>query len=53
MRRRAVRGALMVAALTAGWSTSAAALPLLPPPPITLPTLTLPTVTVPPVTVPR
>ena len=42
----------MVVALTAGWSTSAAALPLLPPPPITLPTLTLPTVTVPPVTVP-
>ena len=39
----------MVVALTAGWSTSAAALPLLPPPPITLPTLTLPTVTVPPV----
>ena len=33
----------MVVALTAGWSTSAAALPLLPPPPITLPTLTLPT----------
>ena len=42
----------MVVALTAGWSTSAAALPPLPPPPITLPTLTLPTVTVPPVTVP-
>ena len=52
LRCRAVRGALMVVALTAGWSTSAAALPLLPPPPITLPTLTLPTVTVPPVTVP-
>jgi len=52
LRRRAVRGALMVVALTAGWSTSAAALPPLPPPPITLPTLTLPTVTVPPVTVP-
>ena len=52
LRRRAFQCALMILALTGGWSTSAAALPLLPPPPITLPMLTLPTVTVPPVTVP-
>src|SRR5262245_60671592 len=52
LRRRALHAALMVAALTGGWSASAAALPPLPPPPITLPTITLPIVTVPPVTVP-
>ena len=46
LRRRVVQCALLVVALTAGWSASAAALPPLPPPPITLPTLTLPTVTV-------
>src|SRR5262245_48945076 len=49
---RCPRRSLMVVALTAGWSASAAALPPLPPAPITLSTVTLPTVTVPPVTTP-
>jgi len=50
--RRALHVASMVAAVAAGWSASAEALPGVPPPPITVPSLTLPTVTVPPVTTP-
>jgi hypothetical protein len=53
LRRRPTQVAVMIAALLAGWTASAAAgLPPLPPPPITVPSLTIPTVTVPPVTTP-
>jgi hypothetical protein len=52
LRRRTVHAALPIVALSAGWTASAAALPTVPPPPITLPTLSVPALSVPAVTTP-